>query len=163
LDCRSHREFNRDRLRAGGQSRRSEAQKLGQVVPGSRVGRRRGRRRKNFADHSGGQEANTDFVRCAVVALVASENGAADDAHVARSVGLRLENRFVGQDMVHDAPAPGGRLKRQIIVWLGPHGLAVHFDLNGVDGGITRTKTQLFAVLAGCIFHRAVAEFDEKT
>ena len=96
------------------------------------------------------------------MALVASQNGAADDAHVARRVGRRLEHRFVGQDMVHHAPAPRGRLKRQIIVWLGPHGLAVHFDLNGVDGRIARTKTQLFAVLAGRVFRRAVAEFDEK-
>ena len=64
--------------------------------------------------------------------------------------------------MVHHASATRGRLKRQIIVWLGPHGLAVHFDLNGVDGRIARTKTQLFAVLAGRVFRRAVAELDEK-
>src|SRR5213593_3611617 len=58
---------NRDRARAGGQPRHSETQELRQIVPGARVGRRRGRRGKNFADDSGGKEADPHFVRGAVM------------------------------------------------------------------------------------------------
>src|SRR6266568_5794340 len=47
-------EFNRDRPRAGGQTRHSETQELREIVPGARVGLRRGGRGENFADDAGG-------------------------------------------------------------------------------------------------------------